>query len=271
MVFTAGTLVDDWNNGIAGTTTAVRWDSPGTLYSGAALGSTRPAEIASSLVGNEVGFQAHLHDSDAGLILMRARVFDPTTGMFLQPDPEGHLDSVNQYAGMGWDPVNLRDPTGMNAEAQAALDRCLQFLAANPASGLSEAFCYRNSFGDDRFAVPQTILPASGRTAQASVENAVSTAAKFTAMNAVGAIAGEIGFLYSGGHWVYGSMLSGAMAFPGFRMVDDVGLMASFTGTSAMNRSWSVLSTRVASWGDALWISTATGRPERSVIAMRPP
>ena len=54
------------------------------------------------------------------------------------------------------------------------------------------------------------------------MENAVSTAAKFTAMNAVGAIAGEIGFLYSGGHWVYGSMLSGAMAFPGFRMVDDV-------------------------------------------------
>ena len=135
-------MVDDWNNGIAGTTTAVRWDSAGTLYSGAALGSTRPAELASSLVGNEVGFQAHLHDSDAGLILMRARVFDPTTGMFLQPDPEGHLDSVNQYAGMGWDPVNLRDPTGMNAEAQAALERCLQFLAANPASGLSEAFCY---------------------------------------------------------------------------------------------------------------------------------
>ena len=120
VVFTAGTLVDDWNNGIAGTTTAVRWDSPGTLYSGSALGSTRPAEIASSLVGNEVGFQAHLHDSDAGLILMRARVFDPTTGMFLQPDPEGHLDSVNQYAGMAWNSVDLRDPTGENSGTHRA-------------------------------------------------------------------------------------------------------------------------------------------------------
>jgi hypothetical protein len=32
--------------------------------------------------------------------------------MFLQRDPEGYEDSVNLYAGMRWDPVNLRDPTG---------------------------------------------------------------------------------------------------------------------------------------------------------------
>ncbi|CAN0590709.1 unnamed protein product, partial [Laminaria digitata] len=32
--------------------------------------------------------------------------------LFLQPDPEGFADSVNPYAGFGWDPVNLRDPTG---------------------------------------------------------------------------------------------------------------------------------------------------------------
>ena len=34
------------------------------------------------------------------------------SGLFLQPDPEGFADSVNPYAGMGWNPVNYRDPTG---------------------------------------------------------------------------------------------------------------------------------------------------------------
>ena len=34
------------------------------------------------------------------------------SGLFLQRDPEGYADSVNLYAGMRWDPVNLRDPTG---------------------------------------------------------------------------------------------------------------------------------------------------------------
>lgn len=32
--------------------------------------------------------------------------------MFLQRDPEGYADSVNLYAGMAWDPINNRDPTG---------------------------------------------------------------------------------------------------------------------------------------------------------------
>ncbi len=32
--------------------------------------------------------------------------------LFLQRDPNGYEDSVNLYAGMRWDPVNLRDPTG---------------------------------------------------------------------------------------------------------------------------------------------------------------
>ena len=39
------------------------------------------------------------------------------SGLFLQPDPEGFADSVNPYAGFAWDPVNLRDPTGMGSES----------------------------------------------------------------------------------------------------------------------------------------------------------
>ena len=73
------------------------------------MGSTASMPTSGTQLHNEVGFQAHLHDSDVGSILMRARAFDPTTGQFLQPDPVGHEDSVNLYAGMGWDPVNMRD------------------------------------------------------------------------------------------------------------------------------------------------------------------
>ena len=108
----AGSLVDDWVNAVATDTRSVTYQVSSALSGGVPVGSTRSPEVARSVVGNEVGFQAHLHDSDVGLILMRARAFDPMTGQFLQPDPEVHADSVNQYAGMAWDPVNLRDPTG---------------------------------------------------------------------------------------------------------------------------------------------------------------
>ena len=57
---------------------------------------------------------------------------DPTTGQFLQPDPVGHADSVNLYAGMAWDPVNLRDPTGrVNCWPWESPKSCLAKLGAS--------------------------------------------------------------------------------------------------------------------------------------------
>ncbi len=90
-------------------------------------GMLQTTELASTANASGVGllFQAHLYDYETGLYLMRARVYDPRTGSFLQRDPEGFVDSVNPYAGMGWDPINLRDPTGRcvwepNAKKQEA-------------------------------------------------------------------------------------------------------------------------------------------------------
>lgn len=45
----------------------------------------------------------------------RARWFDPNTGSFLSPDPEGYGDSSNLYAFCGGDPVNCSDPRGERA------------------------------------------------------------------------------------------------------------------------------------------------------------
>lgn len=47
-----------------------------------------------------------------GIIMMRDRWYDPTTGTFLTPDPEGYRDSPNLYMFAGGDPVNYSDPTG---------------------------------------------------------------------------------------------------------------------------------------------------------------
>ena len=61
---------------------------------------------------------------------MRARVFDPFRGEFLQRDPSGYADSVNMYAGFAWDPVNLKDPTGKCVWYEDEKDRkeCRDFI-----------------------------------------------------------------------------------------------------------------------------------------------
>jgi hypothetical protein len=44
---------------------------------------------------------------------MRARIYDPKLGRFLQPDPIGYGDGMNMYAYTGGDPVNGTDPSGL--------------------------------------------------------------------------------------------------------------------------------------------------------------
>lgn len=111
----ADLMQDAWMNTNVAQTMAFTYATAGTVVAqGAAVMSTAPVVMPRSQLGNSIGFQAHLFDWDVDLVLMRARVFDPHTGMFLQRDPAGYEESVNLYAGMRWDPVNLRDPTGMN-------------------------------------------------------------------------------------------------------------------------------------------------------------
>jgi RHS repeat-associated protein len=49
---------------------------------------------------------------NAGLYDARARMYEPRTGRFLQPDPMGYLDSANLYIYTHHDPVGFTDPTG---------------------------------------------------------------------------------------------------------------------------------------------------------------
>jgi RHS repeat-associated protein len=104
-------LFDRWSNAAGSEQFEIDYEE-GYSYPGANQGSTGPQTIAESRVGNVLFFQSHFYDDDADLVHMRARMFNPATGMFLQRDPFGYQDSVNLYAGLGHDPVNTRDPTG---------------------------------------------------------------------------------------------------------------------------------------------------------------
>jgi len=49
---------------------------------------------------------------ELGMYYYKARIYSPTLGRFLQPDPIGYGDGMNMYGYVGGDPVNGSDPTG---------------------------------------------------------------------------------------------------------------------------------------------------------------
>ncbi len=74
------------------------------LYDG--YGNLRPGSMDD--VGNPLRFAGLPSDPASGLVYDRARLYDPTTGRFLTPDPLG-----GGYAYAGDNPVNAVDPSGL--------------------------------------------------------------------------------------------------------------------------------------------------------------
>lgn len=70
------------------------------------------ATTATSPTGLEPCFAGLRWLGAAGLYLSPHRLYDPTTGLWLQPDPMGLADGPNPYAYARHDPADLVDPTG---------------------------------------------------------------------------------------------------------------------------------------------------------------
>ena len=129
-----GTLADEWGNSNAAQTVSLTaTGAVGTVYYQAQPDpQTGPERVARSSVGSPFLFHGQYFDYDTGLIYLRARFYDPYSGMFLEPDPLGYENSVNLYAGMGNNPVAYRDPTGLaylNPEEAAKAERAIQEAA----------------------------------------------------------------------------------------------------------------------------------------------
>jgi RHS repeat-associated protein len=64
-------------------------------------------------VANSLRFQSRPYDSETGLYYFRARYYDPSIARFISEDPIGLAGGINSYAFAGNDPVNGRDPFGL--------------------------------------------------------------------------------------------------------------------------------------------------------------
>ncbi len=59
------------------------------------------------------GFTGRERDSLTGLLYYRARFYDPQLGRFISEDPVGLAGGINQFAYVGNNPQNAKDPSGL--------------------------------------------------------------------------------------------------------------------------------------------------------------
>ena len=69
----------------------------------------------SGVDGNVGRFQytGQMYLAEIGMYYYKARIYAPTLGRFLQPDPIGYSDGMNMYAYVHSNPVNSTDPSGL--------------------------------------------------------------------------------------------------------------------------------------------------------------
>lgn len=93
-------------------------DASGSLINEYRYGPFGGAEYVQESVVNPLRFGARERDAETGLYYHRARYYDPDVGRFISEDPIGLEGGINAYAYTANDPINRRDPAGMEWECK---------------------------------------------------------------------------------------------------------------------------------------------------------
>lgn len=79
---------------------------------------------AQSVISNNILFSGREFDAETGMYHYRARTMHPGIGRFLQKDPMGYADSMNDYAYTANSPTIYIDPLGFSKETCSGDDFC---------------------------------------------------------------------------------------------------------------------------------------------------
>ena len=90
-----------------------------TNSAGTVLALNSYDEYGIPAAGNQgrFGYTGQTWLPELGMWNYKARIYSPTLGRFLQPDPIGYSDGMNWYNYVGGDPVNMNDPSGKEMSA----------------------------------------------------------------------------------------------------------------------------------------------------------
>jgi len=90
-------------------------NSAGALANTYTFDSYGKLTASTGTITNPFQYTAREFDAETGTYEYRARYYDPSTGRFLSEDPLKFGSGVNFYAYVGNSPINLLDPSGLQA------------------------------------------------------------------------------------------------------------------------------------------------------------
>jgi RHS repeat-associated protein len=91
-------------------------------------------DLVADLTGLNLGFQGQPYDPETGLYYFRNRYYDPELGRFITADPLGYVDGPSLYAFAGNDPVNGRDPLGLQMGGPPMAYSAQQYVVSGQAA-----------------------------------------------------------------------------------------------------------------------------------------